>query len=377
MQGGYGRGSVVTRRACLLEYARETDEDLYEYLFDYSNLPVGQSEALIIIERFVNRVALSSLQAYEFRRSQEGRFIPVETNVGSRLRAILPLVGLFDSRHDYAEHQHAFLDACWLIESVYGLDIKKLLGKTTMLDCQQAEALNDLVGKIRMSSSESWFLRRPSDRQYEAGYRASSIASYMREMISYYSRVMIVRVDFGYLKESLSFLTIDQAYAHLDRLLYLKDVHPMFRNLVGYSWAIEQGKINGFHIHGIFLFDGSRSCRDVHKGFEIGGLWQEITSGLGKYENCNAQKDKYRDLGIGMIHRDVPYEFANAVRVSQYLTKDTQYLRMKPAGRRVFGTGVAPDPSTKRGRPPTTHVAPYGEYPPGAWGALAGPQGPA
>lgn len=141
--------------------------------------------------------------------------------------------------------------------------------------------------------------------------------------------------------------------------------------------AIEQGKINGFHIHGIFLFDGSRSCRDVHKGFEIGGLWQEITNGLGKYENCNAQKDKYRDLGIGMIHRDVPHEFANAVRVSQYLTKDTQYLRMKPAGRRVFGTGVAPDPSTKRGRPPTTPVVPYGEYPPGAWGALVGPQGPA
>jgi len=44
-----------------------------------------------------------------------------------------------------------------------------------------------------------------------------------------------------------------------------------------------------------------------------------------------------------MIHRDNTEEVKNAINAVGYLAKyekDDQYLRMKPKGRRTFGTGV-------------------------------------
>jgi len=44
-----------------------------------------------------------------------------------------------------------------------------------------------------------------------------------------------------------------------------------------------------------------------------------------------------------LIHRDNPEEVKNAINAVGYLAdyeKEDQYLRMRPKGRRTFGTGV-------------------------------------
>lgn len=342
------------RSTILSDYDRNTNYPAFEDRQSSGYQPPSQADALIKIERFVNLVIASDQPAYIFRDSAHSGYTATATTLGKRLLKVISLVGLFDSYHDYSEHPYAFLDACWLMESVYGLDLSRPVNNAGEIDGHYAEAMNAIVAKIRMSSREYWFMRALSDRKYEAVCKARTLAEYTSELLRYYARMMIVRVDLSYLESTATGLTIDQVYADLDRLLYLKELHPIFKCLVGYAWTIEQGENQGFHIHVVFFFDGSKECRDIYKGFEIGGLWQQdITQGQGKYHNCNAHRQRYERLGIGMIHRNSAEECANAIACIPYLAKDTQYLRIRPQGRRVFGTGSSPDFENKRGRPPT------------------------
>jgi hypothetical protein len=71
-----------------------------------------------------------------------------------------------------------------------------------------------------------------------------------------------------------------------------------------------------------------------------------ITQQRGKPHSCNANKRKYARLGIlgiGMIHRNDEAACMNAINAVGYLAepeKEDQFLRMKPEGRRSFGTGM-------------------------------------
>lgn len=335
--------SQFERKACETGFERD----------DGSPSLVGQSGALIKIERFVDRVVRTSQPAYQIGWGSVGSVLVQETPIGRRLRVVLPFCNKFGPSHHYSEQVTAFLHACWLMGYVYHVDLAGLPTSPAMIGSGDAEVLNSVVERIRMSSLEPWYARVPIDRSWEARQRARKVADYTADILRYYSRTMIVRVDLGYLMGARIGLTIDQVMAHLDQLRYLVDWHPIFDSLVGYAWCMEQGERDGYHIHCIFYFDGSRECRDGHKGFEIGRLWQNgITGGAGHFENCNAHKDRYSRLGIGMIHRDNAEQCLTAIDVLQYIAKDDgQHLRMKPHGRRVFGTGRAPDIGSKLGRP--------------------------
>lgn len=348
----WGRRQTITRAEVLSEFEREASETGFSNDDSPAGL-MGQSDALIKIERFVNRVVRTSQPAFLMDWGGVGSLEVMETPIGRRLRDVLPFCNQFSTEYLYSEQPTAFLHACWLIGNVYGIDLARLPSPPVLIGPREAEALNDVVARIRMSASEPWYARAPSDRSWEAGQRAQAAAEYVANIFRYFARTMVVRVDLGYFKEARTGLTIDAVYAHLDRLRYLIDWHPIFVNQVGYGWGVEQGERDGYHIHAFFLFDGSKECRDVHKGFEIGGLWQhDITGGAGHYDNINAHKERYPRLGIGMIHRNNAEQCLTAIEVLQYIAKDDgQHLRIKPHGRRTFGTGQSPDLEAKRGRP--------------------------
>lgn len=348
----WNRRQAESRYDVLAQFEREASETGFDQN-DASPGLLGQSGALIKIERFVDRVVRTSQPAYLIGWGSEGSATVRETPIGRRLREVLPYCSLFGPGHHYSEQTTAFLYSCWLISNVYGIDLAGLPSAPALMGAGEAEALNDVVQRIRMSAIEPWYARAPFDRSWEARQRAQKVAEYTVDIVRYYSRTMIVRLDLSYLMDARIGLTIDQVFAHLDQLRYLIDWHPIFDRLVGYAWAIEQGERDGYHLHCIFYFDGSKECRDVYKGFEIGELWQlHITGGAGHFKNCNVHKDRYTRLGIGMIHRDNAQQCLTAIEVLQYIAKDDgQHLRIKPNGRRTFGTGRAPDIGTKMGRP--------------------------
>lgn len=349
-----------SKKDILSDYKRAGSEEWTAFQRASDETEIGQAEVLIKIERFVKFVISTRAPAFFMMQRQEGGCEPIETALGRRLVVLIPYLRMFDSKHTYSEHIVAFLDAGWITEGFYGINLAEAINEFPSSLLAFAEAANVMVEKIRMNAREPWFFRGRSDRRYEAGYRTDVIADYTRQILRYYARTLVLRIDASYRIESRRILTIDKVYEHLDRLLYLKDVHPAFFGLVGYAWSVEQGERDGFHLHLVFFFDGSKVCQDRAKGFEIGALWKHvITGGAGTFENCNANKDRYGiRVGVGMIYRASLPSCANTVDCVQYVTKggrfldrDNQFLRIKPAGRRIFGTGHAPDIEQKRGRP--------------------------
>ena len=103
----------------------------------------------------------------------------------------------------------------------------------------------------------------------------------------------------------------------------------------------------------MFFLDGSEHREDITIAQNIGELWVNgITQGEGIYWNCNAYKDKYRNLGVGMINYHETVLRDNMINTALYLVKRDYLIRsvMFNSKNRAFGKGQIPEKS-KSGRP--------------------------
>ena len=185
-------------------------------------------------------------------------------------------------------------------------------------------------------------------RQQEKDNQDSFLA-YVQRILKDHYKVLIVRVDLGYLKELMPNITVQDFYSHIESLRNLfKDKNGCFKHLLGYGLALEQGSSKGYHVHLMLIYNGSERCQDWYLANEVIQKWQEITQGLGYGVNNNTheKKKQYADrglLGIGMIHRNQPLEMQNALNVASYLTQPEKYLQrmlIKPLGKRTFFKGI-------------------------------------
>ncbi len=345
----------------LQEYRRQVSPDLPMLWRMAGFKPVSQSRALRDIEAFVDKVLSSSEPAIIEGCHASPVFGVSVTRIGRELLETLPLLGLFDSEHDYTEKPYAFLDACWLIESMYRIDLSRVWADPHAQLASYSDALNGVVDKIRLSARQEWFRRGPSDRRYEAGYRANKIRQYVSGLLQRHAKLLLVRVDLGYARFARQSLTIGRLRDDLREFLFLKERgHPAFQHLVGYIWAIEDGHRKGPHVHLLLIYNGAAVWQDVNIGRTVCGLWENrVTGGVGTSRNCNAKKEEYEELGIGLIERHDPDACERAVFFATYLAKDphgpdiedSQYVRMKPAGTDVFGTGEQGMDESRSGRP--------------------------
>lgn len=344
---------AVTRTTLLDDFDRQIDRSIIHTGKQVGSVTLGQADACILIERVVNRIGRYKQHPYDITYDAKGIARVYERPAGGLLRDAISTLGLFDTNYDYSEHMALFLDACWRMSSVYGIDLKSLRNPGFELDVHYADMLNDITLKVKIDTNAPWFKRAVMDRRWEAKSKQGTIAQYTADILQYYTKTTNIRLDLGYLAEARAKVTIDDVYEHLDELMDRKGGDKVFEHLAGYAWAIEQGVSKGFHVHVAFMFKGSRVNADIARGFRIAGLWEEITGGLGYTYVCNAHPERYDQdkLGIGVIRRSDAKSCINAINANSYLAKDYQYLRIKPKGRRAFGIGVAPDMNAKRGRP--------------------------
>lgn len=324
---------------------------------------MGQAKAIMQIERFSDMVLESKKPAFKFSRKYPNHF--KETYIGRRLKEILPLVRQFDPYHIYASSPAVFFRAFWVVKGVFGFRLPNMLHKNIRPDLNYAEAMNCLIDLMRIEASQSWFQCMAYNRKYERKEKAEALVEYTKAILRYYSKVLVVRVDFGYEGGEDALVSIEDVLNDLHEMLEYRGSRKLFEHLVGYGWAVEQGskRKKGYHIHAVFFFDGSRVREDVSLGFLIGKHWvKHATRGKGKFRNCNYKKEEnYERVGIGMIHRNNEKECANCIEFVQYLAKggrfidrDDQFVRIRPrdSNTRMFGTGQAPAlAEVRRGRP--------------------------
>jgi len=205
--------------------------------------------------------------------------------------------------------------------------------------------LDDFVRLIGFHTRQNTFKRAASDRRYELEQRTDSLTQNSEDLHRRYARLLVIRIDFGYLKESLKQIDVQTFYRHQEKLSKSIEVNSVFDNLVGHARSLEQAKDRGWHSHAVLYFKGDKHQNDFALIEQIRKIWANITAGHGSIYSPNLDKEKYEKqgaLGVGMIHRDQPDEVANAIKAVKYLTRPDkdQHLRMRPRGRRIFFAGI-------------------------------------
>lgn len=314
-------------------------------MYSFSNTAftsLAQSKASIKIERLVQSIERTDKPAFEIIQTQSGYERVQRTRISKYVDSIQQMFNLFDDRHPYvySEHLQAFWEACQDIGLERGPAGLTCLNehKTAYLDLYHS--MNVLVARIRQLISSKRYKRKADDRRYETSRKQATLSEYVSQVLDRYSRTVVVRVDLHYQAMARPRLRIEHVFNDLERLIRARERHPIFEHETGYVCSVEHGEDKGFHIHTAFFFNGAAVRSDFAKARKIGELWEQITRDQGYFFSCNDDKGSYGDeVGIGVIKRDDSEACRKVIKAVSYLTKDNQYLRMKPAGARTFRTG--------------------------------------
>jgi len=211
---------------------------------------------------------------------------------------------------------------------------------------KEGEFFNELILETFDMALRRAFKRRLYARTEAVNRGLESAKTYVNALYERYARLLVLRVDFGFRTENPLLphtVGLQEAQEHLARFFNNKRGKKLYANHVGYIWRLEYGKEKGYHFHLFFFFDGSKAHKDEYLASKIGADWIDVTQGKGIYYNCNAHKQKYKRLGIGMIAHDDEEKRRNLLDVLAYMHKEDQTLREKYSDKtHGWGRGTMP-----------------------------------
>jgi hypothetical protein len=220
-----------------------------------------------------------------------------------------------------------------------------------------AELYNSLILRIREKTRSSEFKQSLNARENNSKRNLKSYSAYFNSVLRKWSRLLVLRLD-GYFPYSPT-EQVSAVAAHQARKRFLNNIrhNELFKGLIGVIWKLEYGCHGhgesgcgrGHHFHFIFLFDGRVRQKEEWIADEIGKYWvSRITDGLGAYNNCNRDSNKYKRRGIGIInHFDTEKREYFLKHVLGYLTKHDQLLMVCPKGCRSIGRKEMPKARVK------------------------------
>ena len=191
------------------------------------------------------------------------------------------------------------------------------------------DKLNDFIEQVRNSDNEE--LKKEDDNNKRCSNKnLNSIKNYIHKLFNIYSRILVVRIDFGYQSKHADSISIDEIKSHRVKLLGLVKKLYSQKKLIGYIWKIEYGIKKKYHYHAFFLFNGALIRQDVSIANAIGELWNnEVTKNKGVYFNCNHKKEKYSECGIGMINYYEHNKISYLHKALSYITKIDSFIKIR------------------------------------------------
>ncbi|AUX87941.1 hypothetical protein C3F34_11515 [Acinetobacter sp. ACNIH2] len=265
------------------------------------------------------------------------------TDFIAHLCVLIPAFQVFDQEStECCTLVGAFKDVVQLVEAHRGdLGIEEYLIQLSSIE------ISNLQIQLRSHRSQHLAQIRLFKQQEEENQ--DRFLEYVQRILNDHYKVLVVRVDLGYLKELMPNITVQDFYSQMESMRHLlKDKNGCFKHLLGYGLALEQGATKGYHAHLMLIYNGSERCQDWYLANEVIQKWHEITQNMGYGINSHTpeKKKQYADrglLGIGMIHRNQPLEIQNALNVARYLTQPEKFMQrmlIKPLGKRTFFKGI-------------------------------------
>ncbi|WP_213734495.1 rolling circle replication-associated protein [Citrobacter freundii] len=149
-----------------------------------------------------------------------------------------------------------------------------------------------------------------------------NLFDHQNQLFSCHSKLLMLRVDFAYRKDSESFNHADMNQLVAD-MVWLTEQRTTISGLVGYAWVLEYGEDHRYHIHAAFYIDG-QCHRKVWCFWEaIRELWDEITDGEGYAHRCEP-KAHYRVRGERVTSYDDVKGRKGMQYILSYLSKQDQ-----------------------------------------------------
>ena len=287
-------------------------------------IAVNESKILIEIENFVENISITKRKPRNFYKQLSGLLVQFDQ--------------IYNPDYSYVP----------AIETV----IELLLDLEGYQD--DPECLYERLIKISFEDIQrdfKWHYRRHKrqlrDHRHSESENTKTLVGRMQEISDKYSRILVVRVDLAYPLKHQNQIGIQQFSDDMDVLrTRLRDQDTVFKGLIEYAWALEQGVDKGYHCHLLLVYKGRERRNAYSVANRVGKLWKDITEEQGCHFNCHtaAYLKQFTDrnrLGIGMIHRNSPDEVDNMLNTVTYLVrpeKESQHLRVKTRKRmHTFG----------------------------------------
>ncbi|AXY55735.1 inovirus Gp2 family protein [Acinetobacter chinensis] len=285
---------------------------------------VNESKILIEIENFVENISITKRKPRNFYDQLSGLLVQFDQ--------------IYNPDYSYMPAIEAMIELLLDLEGYQ----------------DDPECLYERLIKISFEDIQrdfKWHYRRHKrqlrDHRHSESENTRTLVGRMQEISDKYSRILVVRVDLAYPLKYQNQIGIQQFSDDMDVLrTRLRDQDKVFKGLIEYAWALEQGVDKGYHCHLLLVYRGSERRNAYSVADRVGKLWKNITEEQGCHFNCHtaAYLKQFTDrnrLGIGMIHRNDPDEVDNMLNTVTYLVrpeKESQHLRVKTRKRmHTFG----------------------------------------
>jgi Inovirus Gp2 len=218
------------------------------------------------------------------------------------------------------------------------------------------DILNDFIDRIRREEESPKFKKSVANYQSNVIKNYKGLMNYTNYLFDNYSRLLVFRIDFGYIKDQLSLdkNKIEKMYrqARKDRKDFIKrepiendNAISIFEHRVGYVWKLEYSNIKGFYYRMFFFFDGSKVQLDGNSVIkipeDIGEYWKTIiTQGKGLYLIRNSLGNMSIRNGFGIINCDGHNRRDMLEKLIGNLIKPDYYAKIDTPGKeKAFGKG--------------------------------------
>lgn len=172
----------------------------------------------------------------------------------------------------------------------------------------------------------------------------NGINLHLEELQRRYSKLLPLRIDFSYKKNTPAFQQENMLIALEDITIFM--AFSMLRAaVVGYYWVMEYTPNSGYHFHTVFYLNGQNHQNSYPIATGLISLWKEQTQDDGKGFIVNRNASYFHVDGLQMLTHDNETQRRNLLSALGYFAKTTQ----KQPGLYFGMSDIAPP--SGRGRP--------------------------
>lgn len=254
--------------------------------------------------------------------------------------------------HRFCPYTEALLSA--LMEHKYSEIIYYWMTFGKLLD-DHVLSMEKIVLSVRDKVTGKEFKAAVSQHERAANKNSREAWKYIRNLFRRYARLLVVRVDFHYrgeFSQGTEKITYEEAREHRTKLLRSMRYRKEFKSLAGMIWKVEYAPIKGYHVHGIFFYDGNKRKNLYPVWVGLSNFWvHEVTKGKGYTYAVDPKIHNYKYPCIGMMEYHEGDKLKGLRYAVEYLAKVDYLARLNVPGRLFGRMVVKPSQGKKLGRP--------------------------